>query len=466
MAEFLRFVLSELRSILLILVVAGIGAMAILACVYYLHKGKYHGERPFPWAEVFLWLIFAGYVMAVLFATILRKTGGFRMVNLHLFRAWREAWNNFSVKNWANVLLNVAMFLPFGAILPFLSDKFRKWYLAIPAGFGFSLAIELVQLLVGRGVCDVDDLLCNTLGSAIGFFSIMFVRSLCHNKYRTAGTYGALALAPLVAIGSIFVVYHFQEYGNLPQASAYTYDTRDTVWTLADELPGWNGEAPVYQNQVRSIEDCDTFAEAFKQIIPTEYNTVSYYEEGAWYMDNGSEGGAHFLTVNYMDQGYEYRGLYDDDLPWADADQETLKKALEKYPLEIPVNAEFLQEGEGWHCFTAHQILDGDTLFDGTLRVRYAQNGTIREIQNSLLRCNYFDTVPVISPEEAFDLLRAGKFNDDGYFEHIAPAEITVRSCVLDYEIDTKGFYQPVYRFDLKSTDGRYQSSVVIPAMQ
>jgi hypothetical protein len=70
-------------------------------------------------------------------------------------------------------------------------------------------------------------------------------------------------------------------------------------------------------------------------------------------MDNGSEGGAHFLTVNYMDQGYEYRGLYDDDLPWADADQETLKKALEKYPLEIPVNAEFLQEGEGWHCFTA-----------------------------------------------------------------------------------------------------------------
>ena len=68
--------------------------------------------------------------------------------------------------------------------------------------------------------------------------------------------------------------------------------------------------------------------------------------------------------------------------------------------------------------------------------------------------------------EEAYDLLRAGKFNDDGYFEHIAPAEITVRSCVLDYEIDTKGFYQPVYRFDLKSTDGRYQSSVVIPAMQ
>ena len=55
----------------------------------------------------------------------------------------------------------------------------------------------------------------------------------------------------------------------------------------------------------------------------------------------------------------------------------------------------------------------------------------------------------MISPEEAFVQLKKGRFNDNGYLEHIKPSEITVNNCDLEYRVDTKGFYQPVYIFNL-----------------
>jgi glycopeptide antibiotics resistance protein len=173
MPDFLKYVLYELKNSLGLVVLAGIMAFAVLILAYFIHKRKYKGEKKFPWARSFLWLVFLGYLVIVVYATMLRWSGFFhREWNLHLFRAWREAWNNFSAKNWANVLLNVAMFGPLGFLLPLLGKRFRKWYVTLPAGFGVSLVIELLQLAMGRGICDVDDLFCNTLGAAIGYFII------------------------------------------------------------------------------------------------------------------------------------------------------------------------------------------------------------------------------------------------------------------------------------------------------
>ena len=109
MSEFLEYVLWQLQNSLVLVLLAGIVALAVIAVTYFFYKKK--GKR-FPWRKAALWLVFLGYLVIVLYATILRNAGGYREWNLHLFRAWREAWNNFSTKNWANVLLNIAMFVP------------------------------------------------------------------------------------------------------------------------------------------------------------------------------------------------------------------------------------------------------------------------------------------------------------------------------------------------------------------
>ena len=65
-----------------------------------------------------------------------------------------------------------------------------------------------------------------------------------------------------------------------------------------------------------------------------------------------------------------------------------------------------------------------------------------------------------------FERLCDGNFNDGGFFEVERPNDVTVLSCILSYRIDTKGFYQPVYLFELSSEDGSYKDWIMIPAMK
>ncbi len=65
-------------------------------------------------------------------------------------------------------LLNVVLFLPLGILAPLLWDRLRRLLPLLGVSFGFSLLIELSQLLNNRST-DVDDLILNTLGGLAGF---------------------------------------------------------------------------------------------------------------------------------------------------------------------------------------------------------------------------------------------------------------------------------------------------------
>ena len=67
-----------------------------------------------------------------------------------------------------NALLNVALFVPLGVLLPLLWTHFRTMKTTVLFGLGMSLAIELLQILVGRAT-DINDLITNTLGALLGF---------------------------------------------------------------------------------------------------------------------------------------------------------------------------------------------------------------------------------------------------------------------------------------------------------
>lgn len=67
-----------------------------------------------------------------------------------------------------STLLNVALFVPLGLMLPLIWEKFRAWKSTVLFGFGLSLAIELLQCLTLRAT-DINDLITNTLGTCLGF---------------------------------------------------------------------------------------------------------------------------------------------------------------------------------------------------------------------------------------------------------------------------------------------------------
>ena len=109
----------------------------------------------------FLYLI--GYLCALAYFTLMfRETSGTR-VHFSLFWSYKEALTNKD--SWSDILRNIWLFIPLGAILYKLFP--RKTVLIVP--FLLSMVIELIQYATGIGFCELDDILNNSIGGLIGY---------------------------------------------------------------------------------------------------------------------------------------------------------------------------------------------------------------------------------------------------------------------------------------------------------
>ena len=68
-----------------------------------------------------------------------------------------------------NVMGNAAMFIPSGIVLPVVYRKLDTFWKVIAAGIGISLCIEILQLPFASRASDIDDIIVNTLGVAVGY---------------------------------------------------------------------------------------------------------------------------------------------------------------------------------------------------------------------------------------------------------------------------------------------------------
>ena len=83
------------------------------------------------------------------------------LVNLFDYDIFSEALINF--------IGNTAMFIPLGIVWPIVFKELDTPLKNLAAGAGFSLLIEILQLPFFDRVSDIDDLLLNTLGFAVGY---------------------------------------------------------------------------------------------------------------------------------------------------------------------------------------------------------------------------------------------------------------------------------------------------------
>ena len=83
-----------------------------------------------------------------------------------------------------NVIGNCAMFVPTGIVLPIVWPKLDSFAKVVGVGALISLAIELVQLPFHTRVTDVNDLLLNTAGVAIGYCVYALVRGIARRSRK------------------------------------------------------------------------------------------------------------------------------------------------------------------------------------------------------------------------------------------------------------------------------------------
>ena len=68
----------------------------------------------------------------------------------------------------AQLLLNIAMFLPYGLLLPIAAHVLRKPVGTLTVVLLTTVSIETFQYFIGRSA-DVDDVIMNFVGGALGY---------------------------------------------------------------------------------------------------------------------------------------------------------------------------------------------------------------------------------------------------------------------------------------------------------
>ena len=88
-------------------------------------------------------------------------------VEIRRFWTYREQLGMFAL--FTNIFGNVLGVLPFGVILPIIFRRMDSCFLICISGFLFSLTVEVIQLVTKVGCFDVDFIILNTLGAALGY---------------------------------------------------------------------------------------------------------------------------------------------------------------------------------------------------------------------------------------------------------------------------------------------------------
>lgn len=81
-----------------------------------------------------------------------------------------------------NLFGNVLAFLPLGFFLPLLFMSYNRFWKTFGAVFLTTASVEIIQFMTMVGSFDIDDIILNTLGGAIGYLIFIMVFNYLRNR--------------------------------------------------------------------------------------------------------------------------------------------------------------------------------------------------------------------------------------------------------------------------------------------
>ena len=330
----------------------------------------------------------------------------------------------------------------------------------------FTVIIESVQLITGRGVAECDDVLNNFIGCMIGygFYTLVIYIYEClkgkmHNLKNVILSFIPL-IGTAIIFGAIFATYNMQEFGNLQikyiiKANVSNVSTDEK---LSDEKLNY----PVYAVEGMDKKETKEFADKFLKNLGDKLDDslTDLYDDTAIYRGEGGN-----VSVNYIDGTYSFVDFDDeeeDGISKTDSNvtEEYIDKRLNEYGVYIPSGCTFENKGDGVYSFNADKIIEGDTMYNGTIEVTCYEGNVIGNIDYNVIKCSKLKDVECISFKEAYNLIKEGKFK---YYSN-EKLDIRVKKINVNYITDTKGYYQPEYACGV-DINGE-ETKIDIPAME
>ena len=139
-------------------------------------------------------IVFGLYIFFLLYFLIFSEIYGRSGVmqdyhyNITPFQEIERFWKyreQLGLMSYINLFGNILIFVPFGFMEPLTSKK-RSFWATLIDGCLVSLSVEIFQFITKVGRFDVDDLMLNTTGVALGYVCFL-VWNAIRRKYGTKG---------------------------------------------------------------------------------------------------------------------------------------------------------------------------------------------------------------------------------------------------------------------------------------
>lgn len=444
------------------------GIVVSLICLFYFIYIFYHQKKGnkinIQIRRLILLLVFIGYVVVVIFATLMNRSGSSSamQVNFQLFSFYRKAINSVDIYDWNIIFLNILMFIPLGILLPVCFKKFRSWWKVYLTGFVCTCMIEGIQLITYRGLFELDDIFNNTLGCMLGFGAWILGYSI-YQKIRTNKKinkkifiYQLPLLLTVVSFLAMYISYSLQELGNLRQASYETVDMSHIEVSSLISLPHQVEKQYVYKVIDYSQQQCYKQAKSVfdKQGLEIDNSLTKSQDDWICFYSKNKElavvincyGGA--MTINFQHHDVKKAGL----------SLEKIKTILNNAGI-LPYQVEAFKDlGDGQYELKVDYINNG-IYYEGIINCYVDINGQLISFNSKVKAYKEYKLFSIITPYQAYQLIKKGKFNTswlNGF-----DTKMVIQSVELEYVEDSKGFYQPIYLFGLD--DG---GLIVIPAVR
>ena len=445
--------------------------VAIIFFIVYglIYKKMIKGTKTINKSKILLCAISICYIVIVIGATFFSRQSTETYndtLNLNLFSSYREAYHDIGVSLLNNILvrnliLNIMLFIPLGFLLPLYSDKLKKMYRVVLIGFLATLTIELTQHFNDYGVFEIDDVFNNTLGTLLGYccFMIFYKIKNKENWKKIIGYIIPFILTVGAFIG-IYITYQVQEFGNFTFEHNYRINMNNVDVQSEVEFPNERSIADIYY--IHTLEEKETrqiaqklFERVGKCIDDNETkefeNTISYWTSG----DTQENETSYYAAIKYIGGAYEYKDssdliIKDGNIEFLDtidnASREEVEIALQNLGIQVPENAKFEQNERKNYIFSINKQTQCNKLIDGSLECRYYEDKTVKYVNNNILSYEKVKGKEIKSEKEAYEEILAGEFKA---FTSNEINSIVVNGVQLEYQVDSKGYYVPVYKFDV-----------------
>lgn len=448
----------------------------VLGITYFLiYKKVLKGDKKLSKRRIVICFCLIGYLTMVAGVTFIgRGIREYGDSNLHFLSTYRAAWNSFSSVAWMQIILNIIMLTPLGILLPIVDKRFYKFKWTFGAAFLLTLSIETMQLITGYGVFDLDDIFNNTIGAIIGYGIVMAIMTFMKGKENRANKFkrSIIYLIPLVLVitSTIVVVgvYNAKEFGNLFIAYNYKINMKDIDLSWKIRINNDTKEVFLSDNNKYSIEKVPIYKaevydrgygeELFKDLLKhqdTDINEeieVDPYSDMAIYWSRGEP--SYNMSFYYNGGKYDYRDFssFDEGVERIDIDKKIVLEKLAEIDITIPQSAIFIKPDEahqvGIFQWTVENHIDGDYITNGVLSAEYYNDNTLKGIGNNIVKYKKVRDVKIKSRKEIYKDIEEGKFKF--HYNSKKIEKLNIEDMKLDYFLDTKGYYQPIYAVEVK----------------